>query len=639
LTDGTIETKPLNVERAKLFIGDSGVDFRDAYDLIKPGIDPLSAESVIFFSVGPLVGTHLGTKFSTVCKNPLTGAIAFGSGGMGFGPKLKWAGYDQVVITGRAPRPVYLRIFDDEVEICDAGDLWGKDIYETTDALTGKLGRLYSVTAIGKTGENLVPLSVALVDKTSSLGKGGLPAVMGSKNLKAIAVRGSTPIQLADPERYKKISDEILDECDEKHGGRKWIQVGKMWFAIIWGYKIACNNFRELFPSARFRELYSEEVYFNEILGERIGCTGCPFPCKDLITFDTEPYKGLSTTISSLSGRVYNLGIQSAGGPSFKDSIKLIDTANRLGIDSHSFAPAMMLAVELYEKGIITKADTGGLELKHDFHTTMTLLEQTASREGIGDVLADGSLGLIKRFGKECEKYSFHIKGLDQQMDARSYDFDMMGFCEVTNPEGGSMEPAHVGSNWFPHSTRGFNIEEVREFCERMGMPEETIERVFDFPPGCYSTPIPTRWAEDFYVTLGSLGICEYRTEAMDWEKYAGLYSAATGIEVTADDMKKAGERTWNIFKALNVREGFSRKDDRFPPRWLEPMKDEEGNDLPLTTCEGRPVSEETFNKMLDEYYEERGWDIEKGVPTKKKLTELDLADVAADLEQRGLIS
>ena len=638
LTDSSVEKKPLDLDRARLFIGAEGLDLRDAYDLIKPDSDPLSPDNVIFFSAGPLVGTHLGTRCSSLCKNPLTGAIAFGGGGMGFGTRLKWAGYDQVVIRGRASKPVYLRISDDDVEICDAGDLWGKDIFETTEALWGKLGRLYSVTAIGKTGENLVPLSVALVDKTSSIGKGGLPAVMGSKNLKAVAVRGSKPVQLADPEGFKRIRDEVLEEC-EKGGGRTWIRVGKMWFAILWSYTIAYRNYREMFPPYKFKELYGEDVYLKEILGKRLGCTGCPYPCKDLITFDSDPYKGLSTTISSLVGRVYNMGIQAAGGPSFKDTIKLIDTANRLGVDTHSFAPTMMIAIELYERGIISREDTGGLELKSDFQTTLTLLEQIASREGIGDILAEGSLGIIKRFGKQCEPYSVHIKGLDQQMDARCYDFDMMGFCQVTNPEGGSMEPAHVGSNWFPHSTKGYKIEEVREFCERMDMPEETIERIFSFPPGCYSTPITTRWAEDFYGLLTALGICEYRTEAMDWGKFAGLYSSATGIDVTADDMKKAAERIWNLFKAINVREGFSRKDDRFPPRWLEPMKGPDGEDIPVTTCEGRPVSVDTFNRMLDEYYEERGWDIRKGIPTKEKLTELDLADIAADLEKRGYLT
>jgi aldehyde:ferredoxin oxidoreductase len=135
------------------------------------------------------------------------------------------------------------------------------------------LGRLFSVTVIGKTGENLVPLSIALVDKISSVGKGGLAAVMGSKNLKAVAVRGSKTITLADPARYRKISDEILDECEREHGGRRWIKVGKMWFAIIWGYTIACDNYRVLFPPEKFKELYGEDVYLREIAGKRIGCT------------------------------------------------------------------------------------------------------------------------------------------------------------------------------------------------------------------------------------------------------------------------------------------------------------------------------------------------------------------------------
>jgi len=637
LTSGDIETKPLDMERAKLFIGAEGLDLRDAFDLIKPGIDPLSPENVIFFSVGPLVSSHLGTRCSSLCKNPLTGAIAFGGGGMGFGAKLKWAGYDQVIITGRSEKPVYLKINDDEVEICDAAYLWGRDIFEATDRLWDGIGKAFSVTAIGTSGENRVPISVALQDKFSSIGKGGLAAVMGSKNLKAVAVRGSHPIRLADPDKYREITEDILMEC-EKHGGRKWIQVGKMWFALLWNYTIAYKNFKQMFPTDKFKELFGEDVYHNEILGKRVGCTGCPYPCKDEISFDKEPYKGLKTTISSLVGRVYNMGIQCAAGASFKDTIKLIDKANRLGVDTHSIAPVMMLAVELYEKGIITKEDTGGLDLKHDLQTTFTLLDQIASREGIGDVLADGSPGIIRQFGKECEQYSFHIKGLDQQMDARCYDFDMMVFCQVTNPEGGSMEPAHVGSNWFPHSKKGYNIEEVEEFCERMDMPEETRKRIFNFPPGCYSTAITTRWAEDFYGLLTALGACEYRTEAMDWNLYAALYSSATGIEMSADDMKTAADRIWNIFKAINVREGFSRKDDRFPQRWLEPMLDSDGEPIPVTTCEGREVSVETFNKMLDEYYEERGWDINTGIPTKDKLTELGMGDIASDLEAKGFL-
>jgi aldehyde:ferredoxin oxidoreductase len=637
LANGDVKTSPLDLEMAKLFIGAQGLDLKMAHDLIRPNIDPLLPDNVICFSAGPLVGTHMGTRFSSLCKNPLTGAIAFGSGGMAFGARLKWAGYDQVIITGRAPNPVLIRISDNDVEVCDADDLWGKDTYETTDVLWGRIGRLYSVIAIGKTGENLAPMSVALVDRVSSIGKGGLAAVLGSKNLKALAVRGSKPVALADPNRFKRLCDQLLERI-EKAGGRQWIKTGKMIFNMPWSTTIPYKNFREILTSDTYEKLYGADIYFNEIRGERLGCTGCPYPCKDLIALDRNPYQGMATGVSSLSGRVFDLGIRAAGGCSFPDTIKLINVANRLGVDTHTFGAVMMLAVELYEKGIITKKDTGGLELKSDLSTSLSLLEQIAARDGIGDILADGSPGIIRKFGRECEQYSFHIKGLDQQQDARCYDFNMLGFCQVTNPEGGSMEPATIGSRWFTHCKRGYSLGEVRKFCERMDMPRKTVERVFKYPQGCYSVPITTKWAEDFYTVLTAMGICGYRNSHLDWSKLAELYESATGIGATADDMKKAGERIWNLFKGINVREGFSRKDDRFPPRWLEPLKDIEGKEVPLTTCEGRPVSMDTFNKMLDEYYEERGWNVDTGIPTREKLNELGMEDLAEDLGKQGIL-
>jgi len=638
LTEGEIETKPLDMDIAQSYIGDLGLGFRTVYDLQGPGVDPLSPDNVLSLSVGPLVGSQLGTRFSCVCRYPLTGAVAFGSGGMSFGPRLKWAGYDQVVITGRSPKPVYLRISDDRVELRDAGELWGKDTVDTTDALWKKHGRLNGIVAIGTAGENLVPMSVALVDKCASLGKGGLPALMGSKNLKAVVVRGSKPISLADPERFKKLRDEILVECEEG-GGRTWIKVGKLWFTIMWGFKLAINNYTQMFPSDKSKALYGEKVYLKEILGKRIGCPGCPYPCKDVISLHGGPFDGMESTISSLGGFVGNLGVQTGGGVTFKETIKLSDVLNRLGVDRHTFAGVVNLTFELYQRGIITKEDTGGLELTPSFDTCLTLLNQIATRQGIGDVLADGVKGVVNRYGKEVEQYSCHIKNMDQEMDARQHDFNMAVFCQVTNPEGASWEPAHVGSNWFPHTIKTYDvIEQVQKFCKRMDMPDETIEKIFDFPEGCYSTPITTRWGEDFYSALTALGTCEYRTEFMNWERFAGLYSAATGIEVSADHMKKVGERIWNLFKALNMREGFDRKDDRFPPKWIEPLKDAEGKEIPLATCEGRPVTMETFNTMLDEYYEERGWDIQTGNPTTEKLEELDLGDVADDLHKQGFI-
>lgn len=641
LSNGSTEVKELDPELVKSFIGGPGVSFRLAYDLMKPGTDPLSPENPIIMGAGALAGTRIqAPKWSIVTRNPLNGAIFFGNAGMGFGVRLKQAGYDQVVISGRASKPVYLKISNADIELCDAGDLWGKDIYETTDTLWSQLGREYSVMAIGQAGEHLVKISVALVDKTSSIGKGGAPAVMASKNLKAVVVRGTKGVEVADPERFNKISGQLLEIYNKDPHMKTWVELGKMWFATKWNpdLKLTYRNFRGVFPVDRYFELYGEDAYLNEVKGKRIGCATCTHQSKDLITVHKGPYQGLTTNVSSLAGRVWNLGVQCAAGVSLGEVAKLTDVANRYGIDTHTFTPLMGLAVELYERGIITDRDTEGMVLKHDFDTTLALIEKTAFRQGIGNTLADGVYGVFDRFGKECEKYSAHIKGIEpQHVDARTYDFNMMLFTQVVNPQGSDIEAAHVGANWYP-SKAGFSLDAVRKFCQRMGLSKEAVDRVFDAPPGHYNTARITPYAENFFPALSALGICEYRTEYMDWSRFAELYSSVTGIEMTADEMQKASDRLWNLWKALNVREGFDRKDDRFPEKWLQPLRTADGEELPLRTCEGRPVCVETFNKMLDEYYEERGWDIKKGIPTKEKLSELGLTDIAEDLQNRGFL-
>lgn len=639
LTSGNIKVTDLEPEVVSPFIGDGGISFRLAYDLIKPGTAPLSPENPIIIGVSPLVGTRIqAPRWSVVSKFPLTGCVAYGSGGMGFGVRLKRAGYDQVVITGRAPKPVYLKICDDDLDICDAGDLWGMDIYETTDVLWQKLGKKYSIAAMGQSGENLVAISLALIDKIGSLGKGGLPAIMGSKNLKAIAVMGTKEVPIADPSRFDKICGEIVQKYIDDPARAALVKLGKMGS----GKKNVAHasnpykNFTENFSPDRYQELYGTEVYLNTIESKRLGCATCIYPCKDMMTVQKGDYKGLTTYLSSLTGRMRNLGIQCSAGCSFEELVKLVDITNRYGIDTQSFAPTMMLAVELYERGILTKKDTEGLALKSDFETTVALLEKTVFRQGIGDVLADGSMGIIKRFGKEYEKYSFHIKGLPQQIDARLHNFNMMTFCQITNPEGASIEPAHVGLNWYPRK-EGFSLNVVREFARRMDLSKEATDKIFDTPSG-FNVARLTKVAEDFHMVLNSLGVCENRNEFWDWNKFAEVYSSVTGIEMTGTDMKKAGERIWNLFKVLNVREGFSRKDDTFPQRWLEPLRTASGEEIIPMTCGGEVATAEVLNKLLDDYYEERGWDIEKGIPTREKLISLGLINVVNDFEKSGIL-
>lgn len=624
LSEGSIEIVDLNAGVLRKFLGDVGVSFKLAYDLIKPGLDPLSPENPIIIGAGSLTGTRVqAPRWSVVAKWPLNGCIAFGSGGMGFGVKLKRAGFDHLVISGKAPKPVYLKIDNDSIEICDASDLWGKDTLDTTDSLWQKLGRGYSVVAMGQAGENLVRISVALVDKTSSVGKGGLPALMGSKNLKALAVKGTKKVEIADQERFDKACDELLGKYSADEKLKASVKLGKV-FDYADDFRIAYKNSREVFPHDKYWGLYRTEIYRSDIREKAVGCTTCGYPCKDKLKVKQGGCEGLSTNVSSTVGRIWNLGIQTANGCSFGELVKLIDVANRYGIDTHQFAPVVMLAVELYELGIITEKDTKGLVLKSDFETTLDLLEKVTFRQGIGDILADGTLRIIREFGQECDKYSTHIKGSEQQMDARALDFNVPVFAQVTHPEGaGSLEAGRPLLFTYP-SKQTYSPDMLRKFCQKLELPEDAITRIFDKPQGYYDAPRLTRYLEDFHILVTALGLCDYRIAYLDWNTVSELFSSVTGIEMTPGDMKLAAERIWNLFKLLNVREGFDRKDDRCPPKWLQPWT-ENGEEVPVSTCTGEPISKATFTRWLDDYYSERGWDVEKGVPTEEKLAKLGL--------------
>ena len=634
LTTGKIETKELGIEIAKRFIGDFGIGLRLAYDTIKPGIDPLSPLNAIIIAVGPLVGTQFNAqRWSLVTKYPLTGAIAFGNSGMWLGKRLKFAGYDHLVITGRADRPVYLKISDNDVQIRDAKHLWGKDIFQTTDELWQELGKSYSILAIGQAGENLVRVSLALVDRIATMGMGGLAAVMGSKNLKAIAVSGSRGITVSDQKRYKRITTPLEKSWIGDPERRKKIELGK---APVFEYYVkkgvVYKNWTELYPEQDAIATYGTQEYLK-VKRKRVGCPGCPLPCKDVLEVKEGEYKGLTTNISSIVGRAWTLGIRcNAGG--WPRLVKLIDTVNRYGIETYGAGPAIDLAIELYERGVITKKDTGGLVLRRDFETTAELLGQIAFRQGIGDVLADGSLGIIKRFGPECEKYSCTIKGIDAVMDPRATHTFMPSFSCIVNPEGGFPETAYPMQLTF--ADPDYSQEAVESYCESIGVPKKAMDRILYKPQG-YNVARLTPYAQHFYTLLTCLGICQERTWSFDIGKLAELYSSATGIETNPDELREAAERIWNLFKAINVREGFDRKDDRIPPRWFEPLKTASGAEIYLQDCNGKPLSRDDMERLLDDYYEESGWEVERGIPTKAKLTGLGLTDIAEDLIKHGI--
>jgi aldehyde:ferredoxin oxidoreductase len=645
LTTEEVVIEDLDISLAKDFIGDFGISLRLAYDLIKPGIAPLSPENYIIIGVGPLVGTKFpATRSSILTKMPLTGAISFGNCGMSLGRRLKYAGYDQVMITGQAEKPVYVKIVEDNIEFCDARALWGKDIFETTDEIKERHGNSCAVVAIGQAGENLVKGSVALVDKLSTVGKGGLPAVMGSKKLKAVVVDGAKTIEVADPERFTDVTKPLIKSFGEDPERELCRNLEKYRYFDEFHRRVGftTKNNTEMCDAEEMIRICGQQVYADRLLYKVVGCPTCFFPCKAIWKVEEGNRRGQLTYVP-ISWMSRRWCFQSGAG-SLAEAAALTDMANRYGIDIYQLIGSQEFAIELYERDMIPDEDAEGL-LKYDFDSTKKLLEKMVFRDGIGATFAEGHLGLIRRFGKDCEKYSTHIKNIPAQEDPRPRQFTMTHLGMIVNPEGGSFEPTHLmdarivrepGLTLEESAEKsGYSQEQVKKWCEKIGIPKEAMDRVLVRPLG-YNVGRLSRYAQDVYTLMTCLGICDYRLKFLDMPRFAELYSATTGFETSPDKLRQADERVWNLFKAINVREGFSRKDDRVPPRWLEPIKTARG-EKPLLDCKGSPLSLWDVEKLLDDYYEERGWDVQTGVPTKQKLISLGLNHVVDDFEKSGL--
>lgn len=631
LSHGEVALRPLPPALAQNFIGGFGSNARLAYDLVLPGVNPLSPENVIIFGAGALVGTMApaSCRLAATTRFPQTNAIGTANSGGKFASQLKYAGYDHLVIRGKAAAPVYLCIQDDQVSLCDAAHLWGKDLYEASDALWQKHGEDVSIIAIGLAGENKVKISLALVDKQSSLGKGGLAAVMGAKNLKAIVVRGSQGIALAQPQRFIKLVDEYTRRIMTFPLHQRWVELGiNMTWQDVLSVGFLCHNKTELFPREEADRLYGIETYLNQVKKARTACPSCPIGDKEVFQAKKGDFQGLLTYGSGWYARNVNYGILCGVGSADR-VLKCHDIANRYGIDSHSACTLIDLAVYLYQQGVIGEKDTGGIKLRRDFETTQLLLHQIARREGLGDILAEGVTGLADRFGDIVYRESSQVKGMELVFDPRAGGLGTMEFEYLVNPRGG-----HHSSGGSPTYSPGQSLDKFRQHFQRTGVPAEAAGRILSSPLG-FSVGRLTRYAEDWYAVLSSLGLCARgqvnRFYSLDG--CARLYSAATGIETSPAELARAGERAWNVLKAVNVREGFTREQDTYPSCWFEPVRTPEGGLLWLRDYyDTRKLNPADVEILLDDYYEERGWDKKMGTPTPEKLRELGLGDIAGEL-------
>jgi len=633
LSSGRTWTESVEPSDIDPVIGGSGYGWKIASELLPLGADPLSPENVVVLNPGVFVGTRtLGsskltaiTKFPTVASEDgryFTGSAT--SGGRYFAIGMRQAGCDRLVILGRADKPVYIAIRDQGIQIEDATDLWGRGIDEVSVELVKREGQDAGVLAIGTAGEKLVRSALTIIDRTNSLGRGGLGAVLGSKNVKAVVARGTGGLRVAEPARYEAIADELSSRVVAWPRREHWIKLG---LAAGWSTFKHTQNPGE-WPKEHWDRLYGEEKRL-ESLRAVIACASCPLNCRLRWQipggeFDGEQGLGSPYSKSATSGQL--LGIEDD-----RKMIHLVTEANAYtGIDYYTTMRLIDLLTRMYEAGRITKADTG-IDLSRDYETYAKLYKMTAERQGIGDILADGWYRVKSEFGIDPQEYWYAgiCKGIDFIYDARPSRFHPLMMTFLTRPR-----PHHGGSHTRTNS-RNKTLEEIRDQVEHWELSDETMERIFRETPysGKFNVGRYTAYMEDLMRVKNALGLCTiYTYQALVFaDDMARLYSAATGDDVSARELISRGERISNIAKMINVRDGFSRSDDQPPSIWFEPMNAPEGTIEIEDYFQTKTLTKDDLSKMLDDYYDERGWSVETGQPTPEKLRSINLDDLASN--------
>lgn len=609
LTDNQFRKEPLDPELSKKFLGGWGINHKLYYDLISPCIEPLSPDNPLIVGTGPFGGTMIpaGTRTYITYKHPLSGTIGSAPGTGVFSYMLKSAGYDHIVITGKARNPVYLRISEYRAELCDASELWGKDAYDTVFALRRKYEPC-SVIAMGPAGENLVNISVAHIDSAQgALGQGGMPAVMGSKNLKAIvAVQGMRPVKVAHPHRLQKSIDGVLERV-RTYPRLSGMREGGGWYMMRGGIGGMET------PSVK-EQMEREALAFEMHKRSRtnIACVCCPVACRERIDLSEGEYAGLTSYHVMTRGGVLEMhGV----GLNYNRLVKFNDTMNRYGVDRMFLGGILDVLFTLYENGTITRHDIGGLELKRDFETILKIARMVAYREGFGDVIADGVVNVCNRLGLDPERDAVHIKGWNRVIvPSRITHVGTTTISMLVEPRGPT---GSAGATSPPSYQLGEPVDRWVRYARQQGLPKEAEERIFTATS--FNPARLLKWMHSYHSILQSMGFCGrlYITRFHDLATMTEYYSALTGIKVTPAELLKKGERNWNLLKVLNIREGFSREDDRPPESWFKPPR---GG--------GTELIRKDIEKLLDDYYDESGWNRETTAPTPEKLRELDLEEI-----------
>ncbi|KXB03516.1 aldehyde:ferredoxin oxidoreductase [candidate division MSBL1 archaeon SCGC-AAA261G05] len=584
---------------------------------LEPDVDPLEPDNLLIFAPGIITGSPLpGTaRFTTAAKSPLTGGFGGSEAGGFFGPELKLAGYDAVIIKGKAENPVYLWIHDGEVEIRDASKLWGKTGKETQEGIREELeDDRIRVALIGPAGEKLVRFACITNELKHANGRGGLGAVMGSKNLKAVAVRGTKQVELKDPDKVKSLTKWFAENYMEKGDTSGLHNLGT---------PILINVHDELgaLPTRNFHEGSFEGA--EKISGETIdetynigqkACFSCPVACKRVVKVD-EPYEVDPAYGGSEYETLSSLG-SNCGVDNLPAVLKAGEICNAYTMDTISTGMSIAFAMECFENDILTKEDTDGLELKFgNGEAMLKMVEKIAKREGLGDILAEGVKRAAQKIGNGAEKFALHVKGRELPMHEPRLKAGVgLGYAV-----------APIGAD---HT----QMEHDPVFAEENPMLEELspigiLEPVESQDTGPRKARL-FKYLQHWWTLGDCVGLCIFSTSpARVWRipHVAQMVNAVTGWDMTIWELMKAGERCDTMARAFNLREGFTREDDWIPDRFFEPL---EGGPL-----KGDKLSKDEFKQAIARYYQMMGWD-ENGVPTKTKLAELDVEWVADELKK-----
>ena len=613
LTDGSIRKHPLDEDVVKEWIGGAGINTKLAIDLIPPGTDALSARNAVILGTGPFNGTFIpgASQTMSIYKSPLNGSFPQSNGGGNFSHFLKSSGYDHLVITGRSPWPVYLTIEDDNISVRHASDVWGMDGYDAADELRLRHSPC-SIIPIGIAGERQVAISVTHIDKVGSIGSGGLAAVMGSKNLKAIvACMGSRTVEVAEPDRLKRLVDEILEKVNSYHLRSEMMSGGSMAMTRDWILPgIVSRNSSELIPyPSNMSELKPQFYELHKASRKKIACATCPMSDKDRIDLPDGRIIYDTAIFMEMAAMTYSpaLGYAAEGSASDRYALALqyYDLINRLGLDRvYNFQGLADFIITLYEDGLVSKANTGGLELDRSYETLIKLIRITANREGLGDLLADGVLSAAHHIGNGAEERVQNVvKGQFIAFDPRMSGFLPMHLGMLVHPGRTLGVSAAMGA---PSYSPGWPLHELARHAERCGVPAEDMGRLFT--GDSFNLGRLAKHGEDFFGLFNMLGQCHrlYISRFYSMQTLASLFSAVTGIRASAADLKAASTRMWNAWRGLNTAAGYTHRDDLPPAVWFKPLKSPAQEYRLYDYFLKRELTRGDVESYLDEYYAER---------------------------------